>query len=1125
MTMQPLLYIDGATEGTTQWKADTFQMVNWGGFQDHHQVEFSPNGTLISGASGTGKSTFLDGYIALMMPSTTSFNGASNEATSGRARSVDQRNLLTYLRGKTDSSRQQGTDELHDRVLRGRDGPTWGAVAMTFVDDNGRRYTALRAYYVARGVMRPGDVIMKLVTTDGYLDLRDLASVAESRFDKRALKARFPGIVPHDSYEEFEQTLFTRLGIGANGEGGKALRLLARIQSGHQVKTVDGLYKSMVLEEPATYAAADKAISHFEDLERTYGAMTTVAEKAKVLQDLPRLYQDFQQATSNADMVELLGVTRDGATPFRLWTLTTERRLLAEAVKANRKSRDQTHSRYVDALDAEAALKVEIEALKRQIRENGGDTLEKLHHDLQQLESELGQAHEKRRRFDDRTQALAVAIRSQEDFVRIRSAATQFTETFDQVVKDLEDQQQAKRRDMFPQEEEARRLKEEKKSLSGREGLVPPLLHNARVMIAQACGIPAEDLPFVAELIDLAPGEEKWRKAAEVGLAAISRVMLVDEDFLDSLSRAIDPLQIPVRITFEGVPLGLPEEFEGDPRRISGKLIFKDSLFGHWVQQRVRASNVDALCVDSPAELSNGGLCVTPNGQTRHGQRGAHGNLRGDRYIIGFSNTARLAEIDGELDALHAKLDGMSSQASAIGNAITDLRRRKEAFQFVLDTEWQAIDVTGVEAKIAEKTAERARILADSDILRVLRSEEQRKTHDQEETQRTKHLAEREVEDLDTEYAKFVDREGSVSREVDKIEREHSTPIPEDLVIRLDSEFASVGDRSDLKGFADSVKRLRGRLAHLLKEERDNAQKARASLERIFQTFQSRWLDPNLGQTLDSYSAYREILDDIVTTGLHERRQEWKRRLSKWSGEDLVPLNGAFDSSIEEIEDRLYPVNEILATLPFGAGRDRLKIALRRLHHDAITKFRRELKLLSSGATEELTDEQTEARFTQLRTFINQIRKPEGGSKSTAQRDYLLDVRKHVEITAVRVTTEDIEISAYASLGGKSGGETQELVAFIVGAALRFQLGDESRTRPRFAPVVLDEGFIKSDSEFAGRAVQAWKGLGFQLIIGAPLDKVTALEPYMDLLLAVTKDNKTSYSYVTPLTPTTGAAS
>src|SRR4051794_30602768 len=84
-----LFHVDGATEGTTQWKAETFQLVNWGGFEARVQFRFHPGSTLISGGSGTGKSTLLDAYIALMMPVDTPFNGASNDAVGGRARSAE----------------------------------------------------------------------------------------------------------------------------------------------------------------------------------------------------------------------------------------------------------------------------------------------------------------------------------------------------------------------------------------------------------------------------------------------------------------------------------------------------------------------------------------------------------------------------------------------------------------------------------------------------------------------------------------------------------------------------------------------------------------------------------------------------------------------------------------------------------------------------------------------------------------------------------------------------------------------------------------------------------------------------------------------------------------------------
>lgn len=255
---QPLLHIEGATEGTTQWRTETLQLVNWGGFHGHHQVSLAAPATLFSGSSGTGKSSLLDSYLALMMPSDTPFNGASVDA-SGRPRNDDQRNVISYLRGKTDTSLAVGTGDLRDQVLRGAEDPTWGALAMTFVDDNQRRLTVLRTYFVPRTAIRLAEVGTRMAITDGFLDLNDLAGIANSRFDKRTLRTSFPQLHVFDTATSFEQALFTRLGIGANGDGSKALRLLARIQAGQQVSSVDALYKSMVLEKPATYAAADKA--------------------------------------------------------------------------------------------------------------------------------------------------------------------------------------------------------------------------------------------------------------------------------------------------------------------------------------------------------------------------------------------------------------------------------------------------------------------------------------------------------------------------------------------------------------------------------------------------------------------------------------------------------------------------------------------------------------------------------------------------------------------------------------------------------------------------------------------------------------------------------------------------
>lgn len=356
-----------------QWRIESLQMVNWGGFHGRHEVRFDRGSTLMSGASGTGKSTVLDAYIALMMPSDTPFNGASNDA-GGRARSAEQRNLLTYLRGKMDTSRVDGSDEMRDHVLRGGGGGhIWGALAATFINDNGRKFTVVRMYFVRAGASVNGDVLTTYATTDGYLDVAHLEPLAAARFDKRSLRGA--GLSPYNSFREFEDTVHTRLGIGGGDGGKKAMRLLARVQAGMEVKRVDNLYKSMVLERPITYEAADRGLEHFVDLEASYAKMVEEANKLKALQRLPELQKDLAEADAKALLIEALGADRPGASPFLLWRLRRERDLLDAAVTENRRDHKETTARFEQARADEAMFSQRLNQIADEKRANGGDAM------------------------------------------------------------------------------------------------------------------------------------------------------------------------------------------------------------------------------------------------------------------------------------------------------------------------------------------------------------------------------------------------------------------------------------------------------------------------------------------------------------------------------------------------------------------------------------------------------------------------------------------------------------------------------------------------------------------------------------------------------------------------------
>ncbi len=573
-----------------------------------------------------------------------------------------------------------------------------------------------------------------------------------------------------------------------------------------------------------------------------------------------------------------------------------------------------------------------------------------------------------------------------------------------------------------------------------------------------------------------------------------------------------------MRVQFEGVPTGPHIDVDGDPSMVSGKLAIKPSPFSTWVRERIESDRTDARCVADASELGGGGRRVTESGQLRDGRRGAHGDRR-QANVIGFTNEARVASVEQELAAIAQDLATLEARRTDVAQDITALDVLRQAHQHVVDVTWEAIDVAGLEDSLARLDQERQALLAADDGLRTLRTAVGRLRAALDEASDRRAAARQSVARLEERHAVLVDGQDAAAEILSRFEdTPQSLPDVEQARL-LEETFAEVGAPDGVDGFDDATRRLKRRLEERLSQALDGAASASTALTLTFQRYQDAWPDPNLGTGVASYPDYRAILDQIVATGLHSRRSEWRRRLSQWSGEDLVPLAGAFDRAVVEIEERLEPVNEILRELPFGANRDRLKIQIRRVTREEVTAFRRELRALSASVDTELTDDVLETRFRRLRRFMAVIRPdpsvPRGGR--TTQRDAVLDVRRHMEITAVRYDTSGDDLGVYSSLGDKSGGETQELVAFIVGAALRYQLGDETRPRPRFAPVFLDEAFIKADSEFAGRAVTAWLRLGFQLVVSAPLDKVTALEPSMERLLSMRKHPDTGHSSITEI--------
>ncbi|MFI9485887.1 ATP-binding protein [Promicromonospora sp. NPDC052451] len=1101
MTMIDTLFgmIPAASTGQ-QWVARDLQLVNWGGYDGHHRVRLAPTATLLSGGSGSGKSTLMDAYIALLMPHTTPFNGASNGSVVGRPRGKDQRNILSYARGKIDESRTD--DGTRQRVLRGDGRDTWSAIAMTWADQSGTEFTAVRAWYVPAAARTLEEVVALRATCDGPFDLRGLERAAAQRFARAAVTDA--GLVSFDTDRELTARLHSTLGIGASGDGNKAVALLGRIQAGQQITTVDALYKAMVLEEPETLAKADEVVEHFDELAGTREQMITARQQVGALSPIREHHAAVGRSGERLRVIDQIGSFTDDAAPAALWR--NERRLgLLRAVEHEL----QAGHRDAHALAAEtesriAAAKAELDGVQETLRASGGDRLATAQRELKGVRARLADVARARGRLDDALGVLDATVTTEAEFsaVAARARAALDDAGARKAARDGFGEAMALR---STARAELADLEAERAAAADRRGNIPDHLHRARAVLAEAAGLTPEDLPFVGELLEVRTEFEPWRGAFNLALGGFATKMLIDTARIQSFRKAIDSVPTTTRIRFEGVPTGLRDDVRLDSRTLPGRLDVRGGPFAGWLKHEL-AQRFAYVCVDTPGQLGQHTMALTRSGQQSEGHRGAHGgNLRGN--VLGFTNGRALAELDERIARARGRLAEVEQHVQDAEDLLNRHDDELDAYRTVSGLVWDQVDVAAVEAERDRWAAVIDEVTAGNPEITRLR--EQAGTLERQIDELNQNLGKTRAaaEALEQRWTAVTDEVDAAQQALDAAEDAGTTVAPDQREY-LDGLFDAAGpdtghgDAAEALAAFDSALR---QATERLRADREAAQTAlgtaREALRRTFETFKERWHDPNLGTDPDeSFADYERILTDLETNGLHELEAEWRNSLLRLSGNDLTDLHSALAGAVREIKERIGPVNEILANLPFADDDHRLRIDARDNQSAVVGAFRKELRSLREALTREATDAERERRYLRMARVVDRIRR---GSPDFAD---LVDVRRHVRLSAEKVDLDGNHVAHYDGIGEKSGGESQELVAFIVGAALRYQLGDAGAERPRYAPVFLDEALIKADARFTGRAVGAWRGLGFQLVIGAPNDKYSALEPHVDLKYVVLKD-------------------
>ncbi len=1099
MSMLTTLFgvVPAASRGE-QWVARDLQLVNWGGYDGHHHLRLAPGATLLSGGSGSGKSTLMDAYIALLMPHTTPFNGASNGGVVGRPRGKDQRNILSYARGKLDESR--AGSETTSRVLRGDGRDTWSAIALTWLDHTGELFTAVRAWYVPAVARGLDDIVALRGTCDDHYELRTLAGPAGKRLARTEVTAT--GLQCFDTDRDFTARLHTTLGIGAAGDGHKAVALLGRIQAGQQITTVDTLYKTMVLEEPATLATADAVVQQFDELSGTHQRMAVARQQVKALSPIREHQRTIEDATTRLRLIDGLGAVADPSSLAALWR--HERRLdLLRTVERDLATRHRrAEQELADTSALVASVETQRDAAAETLRASGGDRLDVALREIAAVEQRLGDVARARQRLDRTLAAIDAAVSTREDFAALLDTAEQALADTD-ARRTTQNRFAAALTAQNDAQRELDRLRDERDAVKGRKDNIPTELHVARGALATAAGLTPTELPFVGELIEVRTEFEPWREAFNLALGGFATRLLLDIAQLPSFREAINSVPTARRVHFEGVSVGLRDEVRLEGKTLPARLDYRPTPFTGWLKREL-ANRFNFVCVETPRLMSQHRKALTITGQTSDGGRGAHGG-QGRANVLGFTNSRLLAELEKQVSEAGRRLDEAEAQAAAADSEFESFQARRVTYDHLIGLSWDEVDIAAVEAErdgwqrvIDEVRAGNPKL---DELQRTLDTLAGEAAEFRERVGRKKAAVER----LDASWQSVVgevdqaqqalDTAAEAGADVDREQRAYLEGV-------FDGETGAGEPQQALADFDAAVTQATERLRADRQLAAEAVDRSTQALATTFSTFLERWPNPNLGVDPEaSYRDYERILTELETNGLHELEAEWRDSLLKLSGNDLTGLDSQLSAAVREIRDRIDPVNRILADLPFADDQHRLQIDPQESHSTGRARFRKELRDVRAVIAQAATDDDRERAYRRMAKVIDRIRRSDPGFAD------LVDVRHHVRISAEKRDLDGEHVAVYDHIGEKSGGESQELVAFIVGAALRYQLGDAGAARPRYAPVFLDEALIKADAHFTGRAIGAWRGLGFQLIIGAPNDKHSAIEPHVDAEYLILKNS------------------
>ncbi|MGB0466241.1 MAG: ATP-binding protein [Pontibacterium sp.] len=1052
-------------------------VYNWGSFGGEiHTARIDASGTLVTGDNGSGKSTFIDGLMALLLPAgRATFNVAAAQGDRS------DRTLLSYMRGSFGAAHDGGST----RIKSKRERAVVTGLRALYQADDGSCVTLAVLFWTTQAGNALSNVKRIYMVGKRNLRLKEVLD-AFGEGNARSLKQwlrKAPDITCCDENFTDYQTLYRKYLYMDNKN---APALLSRALGLKKIDDLTGLIRELVLEPSTVKDDARKVVDEFADLVAIHRQLTDARARKNHLIRLPGIKQTLE---ATEQCLEQFIAERNGLAAYfgevsfqLLNTQIIHYQSIQQRLFLSIKQRAQQEE------DADLLVEQRHEDYLR----TGGGRIESLRKELSTTRAELERVTNRASRYQTAIGALGLNGRLQE---------AQFLSNQSQVSEQLalNQQQNHQAQNRFGElsgrysdlQNQCKAIESEISDIEARpDSNIDIRYQRLRDQLVQSLELEPEQCVFLGELLDVEAQHNAWQGAIERALGGLRTTLAVPVDKFSMVTGWLNARHTGLHVRVQVVNrTGLRETATFKQDGFLKKLVWRVHPYRDWL--KIQLARFDLHCVASTEELDCTPFSMTQQGlihkeKGRFEKKDQHKIDNRRDWQTGFSNKSRLAMLRHDKKALEQQTSDSLKQVELARNALHDIKKQEGLWLKLRDYQWDEINAPYWQGR-ASSLSEELKALEQSG-------------GDLEEAQQRWEQAKRELIAIRAEKEKYIKREGELLKTIRDAKSKRQAAkiagkegLDEPVRTLLNSRIGAL-QADDL----DQMEALQHQHSKTIEQALDKWRDKKSSLEKscigIMSSFQShdKWrvLAADWGRDIVSLDDYLEHLQQLENEGLPQLVEQFQERLNKHATQSLARIHQRLESERDDITERIDTINAVLIRTEFRTG-SYLKLGVKSERYAHVQLFNREVSTVLSQAT----SDDHEARFQQLKAVVEILEKASNPSTATTLESLrLLDPRYQMSFYAEELDakTEDV-LDVLESSSGKSGGEKESFAGTIVAASLAYVLTPDGHDRPVYSTVFLDEAFSNTAEAVSRRVLRVFKALHIH---------VNLITPYKNLNLA-----------------------